>query len=391
MSRRSWLTSAPSIAPCFSRKRAHRHDGLGHRAVAAGAAERREVLPDELAGVARVAEVPHRQHQHLVDDARDERPLDVLELQEEVGDVGDQVLARRLPHEGAEDLVVAPPGAERLHDVLEALERDFRAFHLADHRRVGQRVEERERLEVHAVGLAVEEQRVGLDRVEQRGRRALRDVHVHGAQVLGEDRGRRAVVGPDVLEHRAVAGLRRVVVDDEVHACAAVRRSSAAARPPSRSARTRPARPGVIDSTWMSSRFAIRRFSGRVTPCSVPRIAVAFVRRRMLRSARPLAIASGSGSLCSRIRTRSASAKYRWYCWTRARVSDRLIWRDERAAEAVRPASGTRRSGRRRAARPRAACPACDAHAEHVDERGRRRRGSRPAASSARAGRCPRR
>src|SRR5213592_2882815 len=49
-------------------------------------------------------------------------------------------------------------------------------------------------------------------------------------------------------------------------------------------------------------------------------IAVVFVRRRMFRSARPLAIASGSGSLCSMISTRSASAKYRWYCCTRARV-----------------------------------------------------------------------
>ena len=62
-------------------------------------------------------------------------------------------------------------------------------------------------------------------------------------------------------------------------------------------------------STWMSSRFTIRRFSGRVTPWMAPMIAVVLVRRRMLRSARPLAMASGSGSLCSRISTRSASLK----------------------------------------------------------------------------------
>ena len=53
----------------------------------------------------------------------------------------------------------------------------------------------------------------------------------------------------------------------------------------------------------------MRRFSGRVTPWIAPMMAVVFVRRRTLRSARPLAIASGSGSLCSRIRTRSASAE----------------------------------------------------------------------------------
>ena len=31
---------------------------------------------------------------------------------------------------------------------------------------------------------------------------------------------------------------------------------------------------GVIGSTWMSSMLAIRRFSGRVTPCMAPMIAV---------------------------------------------------------------------------------------------------------------------
>ncbi len=87
------------------------------------------------------------------------------------------------------------------------------------------------------------------------------------------------------------------------------------------------------------------------------RIAVALVRRRMLRSARPLAIASGSGSLCSRISTRSASAKYRWYCWTRARVSDRLTWRDQRAAEQLGQRQVEHARGRRRGSRPRAACP----------------------------------
>ena len=36
-------------------------------------------------------------------------------------------------------------------------------------------------------------------------------------------------------------------------------------------------------STWMSSRFTIRRFSGRVTPCSAAMTAVCFVRRSTLR------------------------------------------------------------------------------------------------------------
>ena len=80
-------------------------------------------------------------------------------------------------------------------DILEPLHRDFRALHLADHRGVGERVEVRERLEIDAVRLAVEEQRVGLDGVEHRRRGALRDVHVYRAQVLGEDRAGGSVVG----------------------------------------------------------------------------------------------------------------------------------------------------------------------------------------------------
>jgi hypothetical protein len=38
--------------------------------------------------------------------ARDDRPLDVLELQVEVGDVRDEVLARRVAEERAEDLLL---------------------------------------------------------------------------------------------------------------------------------------------------------------------------------------------------------------------------------------------------------------------------------------------
>ena len=110
-----------------------------------------------------------------------------------------------------------PPWLRAGH-VVEPLERDFRAFHLADQRGVGERIEERERLEVDAVGVAGEEQRVRLDRVEHRRRGALGDVHVDGAQVLGQDRRGRAVVGADVLEDGAVAGLLGMMIDDQVDA-----------------------------------------------------------------------------------------------------------------------------------------------------------------------------
>ena len=120
--------------------------------------------------------------------------------------------------ERAEHLIDERAACVRLHHVVEPLGGDFRAFHLADQRGVGQRIQIGERLEVDAVGLAVEEQRVRLDRVEHRGRGALRDVDVDGAQVLGENRGGRSVVGADVLEDRGVARLLGVMVDDQIDA-----------------------------------------------------------------------------------------------------------------------------------------------------------------------------
>ena len=84
-------------SPNFVAERLQRHDRLGHGAMAAGAADVGEVAADELAGVLRVAEIPDRNHERVVDDAGDDRPLDVLELQEEVGDVGNEVLARQRP------------------------------------------------------------------------------------------------------------------------------------------------------------------------------------------------------------------------------------------------------------------------------------------------------
>jgi len=75
-------------------------------------------------------------------------------------------------------------------DVIEPFERDFRPLHLANQRRVGERVEEGERFEVDAVGVTGKEQRVRLDRIEHCRRGALRDVDVNGAEMLGQDGGR---------------------------------------------------------------------------------------------------------------------------------------------------------------------------------------------------------
>src|SRR6185503_4906730 len=111
-------------------ERGQRDDGLRHRAMAAGAADIGEIFPDELAGVARISEVAHRHDERVVDDARDDRPLDVLELQVEVGHVRDDVFPWRVTEKRAEDLLGHPAVLLRPEDVLEPLGRDFRALHL---------------------------------------------------------------------------------------------------------------------------------------------------------------------------------------------------------------------------------------------------------------------
>ena len=100
----------------------------------------REEAAHELTRVLRITQIPHRHDQRLVDDAGDDRPFDVFELQEEIGDVRDEVLARRRADERAEDLVDQRAALERLEDVVQAFERDFGAFHLADQRRIGERI-----------------------------------------------------------------------------------------------------------------------------------------------------------------------------------------------------------------------------------------------------------
>src|SRR6476620_5008263 len=75
------------------------NDGLRHGAVAARTADLAEVLPDELAGVSRVAKIPDGNHERLAHDPRHDRPLDVFQLQKEVGNVRDEVFPGRLAEE----------------------------------------------------------------------------------------------------------------------------------------------------------------------------------------------------------------------------------------------------------------------------------------------------
>jgi hypothetical protein len=58
--------------------------------------------------------------------------------------------------------------------------------------------------------------RIALDSVQQRGREPRADLEPGRREVLGQDRRRRAVVGPDVVDRRFPAGALRVVVDHQV-------------------------------------------------------------------------------------------------------------------------------------------------------------------------------
>src|SRR6266513_1024007 len=84
-------------------ERLQRHDRFGHGAMAAGAPDLGEIAPGELAGILRVPQVPDRNHQRIVDDPGDDGPPDVLELEKEIGDVGDEVFPRQLSKVRAED------------------------------------------------------------------------------------------------------------------------------------------------------------------------------------------------------------------------------------------------------------------------------------------------
>ena len=186
--------------------------------MAAGAADVVERPLHELAGIARIAEIAGGDHHVPLHDARHHRPGDLFHLEEEVGDERDQVFARDLAQVRR---IQRPADLGALHrpgQASQAFEIGFRPFHLADERRVRQGIQETERIEVRFVGVARQEQGVGLDRVEHRGGGPLRDVGVDGAKMLGENGAGGAVVGPDVLESRAVPGPRGVMVDDEVHA-----------------------------------------------------------------------------------------------------------------------------------------------------------------------------
>src|SRR6478672_9599457 len=97
---RTGSSSNRSSAPAGKRWR--QNAGLRHGAVPARTADLAEVLPDELAGVPRVAKIPDGNHERLAHDPRHDRPLDVFQLQKEIGNVRDEVFPGRLAEECAE-------------------------------------------------------------------------------------------------------------------------------------------------------------------------------------------------------------------------------------------------------------------------------------------------
>jgi len=150
----------PANAAEFRAELLERHHGFGHRTVPARTAKVVEVAAHKLTGILRVAQVAHADRQGAVDFARHDCPLDAFELQEEVGRVGNEIL----PDDGAqvctEDLLGDRALRCGFDDVIQALHRDFRPLHLANHGGIGERIEKRERLEVDAIGLPCEKERI---------------------------------------------------------------------------------------------------------------------------------------------------------------------------------------------------------------------------------------
>src|SRR5262249_27274615 len=130
----------------------------------------------------------------------------------------DHVFALDLAHVNYRNAVLEMEAAERTAERFQVLARQRRTLHLRDERAVGERIEKAERLHVDHVAAALEKERVGLDAVEQRGREPLRRLHAGGAEIIGEDRRGRAVVGAEVGEARSERRALRMVVDDQIDA-----------------------------------------------------------------------------------------------------------------------------------------------------------------------------
>src|SRR5687767_3102954 len=107
-------------------KRLEGHYCLGHGPMTAGRAEVDEITPDEIAGIASVAEVAHRHHERSVHDSRHQGPAHVLELEEEICHVRNRIVAWHVAEEHGKDLIDHAAVLRGLGDELEALHRDFR-------------------------------------------------------------------------------------------------------------------------------------------------------------------------------------------------------------------------------------------------------------------------
>ena len=301
--RRQRLGSSSPHAGAPRRERDHR---LRHRAVAAGAAEIAERGAHDLAGAAHVADVAHGDVELAVDGARDHRPLRAFDLEEQVGELRDEL---RIPdgpevreHHAVHELrarvrPIASVSSAASGSSGRSMRRSalwFASGWRNPNASTSARVVPRSRC-----------QRVGLDAVEQRGGEALRDLRVGGAQVLGEDRRRRAVRRPDVLHGACTGGSSgwwsitsvdvaqalleeaRLHVD---HAPRVVVVAGRAAAP--RSPRSRGSGHGAVFGPRDSAERGERRAAAR--------------RPSTTRRASAEAMASGSGSSCIMITTRPA-------------------------------------------------------------------------------------
>ena len=130
-------------------------------------------------------------------------PLDLVESEEEVGDLGHHVGILHLAQQGDHDAIVERRTLDRLAEHPEVLARHPRVLDLREPPLVRVGIEKMARFDVGGSGLASQVLCLGGDPVEERRGELRLDVELQIAQVLGQD-GRRGTVLIAQVEERDV-------------------------------------------------------------------------------------------------------------------------------------------------------------------------------------------
>ena len=174
--------------------------------MAAGGAETVDDGVERLARPAAQRSGAERELQPVFKHSRRQRPVHLVEPDEEVGDLGDDVRLGHRPAPADDQLVVEERVGQRVLKRGEVALGKLGVADLGQQVLVGARKEPDQRPIVQRAGLAGIARGLGLDPVQERGRQLRRHDHPLLDQVAGHHRAGRAEMGADVAEQ---ARLRR--------------------------------------------------------------------------------------------------------------------------------------------------------------------------------------